>query len=106
MHAGADKYKNQRGDDRIGDTDFRLKLLGVFGIALIHAFKEPLAVLDIFRKSIDLIHQPIFFAVPLRGPVGDFSHKSVMFGLVGVLPFREHARYIDCNIRKFDCRLC
>ena len=76
MYAGTDEDKDQRRDDRIGDTYLRLQPLGILGIALVNALKEFLAVLDILRVCIDLIHQPIFLAVLFGRPVGNLLHKT------------------------------
>ena len=76
MYAGTDEYKDQRRDDRIGNADLGLQPLGVLGIAFVHALKEFLAVLDILRVRIYLIHQAIFFSVLFCCPIRDFLHKT------------------------------
>lgn len=63
MYAGADEDKDQRGDDRIGNADLRLQPLSILRIALVDTLEEFLAVLDILRVRIDLIHQSVLFAV-------------------------------------------
>ena len=75
MYAGADEYKDQRRDDRIGNADFRLQPLGILGIALVDALKKLLAVLYIFRVCVYLIHQPILLAVLPCRPIRDLHHK-------------------------------
>ena len=75
MDTGANKDKNQRRDDRIRNAYIRLQPLGVLGIALVDALKEFLAVLDILRVRIDLIHQPILLAVLFSRPVRHLLHK-------------------------------
>ena len=75
VYAGTDEDKDQRRDDRIGDTYLRLQPLGILGIALVDALKEFLAVFDIFRMGIDLIHQPIFFAMFFCRPIRNLFHK-------------------------------
>lgn len=75
MYAGADEDKNQWGDYRVRNTYLRLQLLCILGIAFIDALKEFLAVLDILRMRIDLIHQAIFFAVLFCRPVRNLFHK-------------------------------
>ena len=40
MYTGTNKYKNQRCNHRVRNTDFRLKPLGILGIALVDALKR------------------------------------------------------------------
>ena len=75
MYAGADEDKDQWGDDRIGNAYLRLQPLGILGIALVDALKEFLAVLDLLRVRIDLIHQPILLAVLFCRPIRNLLHK-------------------------------
>ena len=63
LYAGADEYKDQRRNRRIGDADFRFKQLCVFGVALVYTLEKFLSVFNIFRMGVDLIHQPVFFTV-------------------------------------------
>ncbi len=60
LYAGADEYKDQRRNRRIGDADFRFKQLCVFGVALVYTLEKFLSVFNIFRMGVDLIHQPVF----------------------------------------------
>ena len=76
VDAGTDEDKDQRRDDRVRNSYLRLQPLGILGIALVDALKEFLAVLDILRVRIDLIHQPVLFAVFFGCPVRNLFHKS------------------------------
>ena len=75
MYTGANEYKNQRRDDRIRDTYFRLQPLGILGIALVDTLEKLLAVFNIFRMGIDLIHQTVLFAVLFCRPIRNIFYK-------------------------------
>ena len=100
MHTGADEYKDQRRDDRVRNTYLRLQPLGILGIALVHALEEFLAVLDILRMRIDLIHQPIFLAVLFCRPVGNLLHKPDNILRVG----GRHLHKVILNLFHAVCR--
>ena len=94
MYAGADEDKNQRRDDRVRNTYLRLQPLGILGIALVDALKEFLAVLDILRVRIDLIHQTIFFAVLFCRPVGNLLYKpDNILGAVGAISIKSSSTF-------------
>ena len=70
MHRRADKDEDQGREHLAGDAEVRLHLPGIRGIAFGHPGKKSLAVLDVFGVRVDLIHQPVFFAVALCRPIG------------------------------------
>lgn len=69
-----------------------------------------------FAADYLVMHEGEYVICPSPSPENSFRRdgkscsldyaSAFDMGLVGVSPFRGHARYIDCNIRKLDYRLC
>ena len=83
MYAGPDKGVDEGLDDLAGDAQPFLQLLGVGRIPPGHPAEKFGAVPAVLGGGVDLVHKAVFFAVPLRRPVGDLLQKAPrkLFGL-------------------------
>ena len=79
VNTGTDQNKYQRRQYVIGNTDFCFKTFCLLGVAFVYTLKKLFAVFNIFRMSIYLIHQPVFFAVLFRRPIRDLIYKAHQF---------------------------